>query len=235
VTPRQAESRRVADGGLTGFGVIVMLLIASGLLALLSHAPARQRATPKVDKVPAGEVARGERPALAGPAHTAKDDLVELLRRANAVASSSAGGVHASQTAGSDMAGERQWFAPTDGWLTSPFLQRRDHPILRRSRPHRGVDIAAAWGAPIVAPAAGLVVAAGFEPGFGEVVLIDHGYGVVTRYAHCSQILVRAGQIVPRGHPVALVGDSGLATGPHLHYEVLVDGRQVDPARHRWR
>ena len=87
-------------------------------------------------------------------------------------------------------------------------------------------------GASIEAPANGIVTSAQWETGYGNVVIIDHGYGIVTKFAHCSKLLVRAGQRVRRGDKVALVGNTGLATGPHLHYEVHVNGKPVDPLRY---
>lgn len=120
--------------------------------------------------------------------------------------------------------------APSDGHLSGLFSRNRRHPVLRISRPHRGIDIAAPVGEPILAPARGRVAFVGVRPGgYGQVVEIDHGYGYVTRFAHCSRLLVRKGQTVERGEVIAEVGATGLVSGPHLHYEVEVDGRQVDP------
>ena len=121
---------------------------------------------------------------------------------------------------------------PSNGWLTSAFSQMRAHPILHIDRPHEGIDVSAPSGTPIEAPAAGVVVSAGWETGFGNCVVLDHGFGVVTKYAHASRLLVRAGQHVKRGERIALVGSTGLATGPHLHYEVHVNGKPVDPLRY---
>jgi murein DD-endopeptidase MepM/ murein hydrolase activator NlpD len=118
---------------------------------------------------------------------------------------------------------------PTDGWLTSSYMAARIHPIHGDARPHEGIDVSAPMGAPIRSSAGGLVIDAGNELGFGLLVTIDHGYGVVTRYAHCSKILVRVGQRVKRGEVIALVGNTGIATGPHLHYEVLRGGRHENP------
>ena len=87
-------------------------------------------------------------------------------------------------------------------------------------------------GSPIEAPAGGRVTKSGWEAGYGNVVTIDHGYGIETRFAHASKILVQRGQRVERGQHIALVGNTGLATGPHLHYEVHVNGRPVDPLRY---
>jgi murein DD-endopeptidase MepM/ murein hydrolase activator NlpD len=120
--------------------------------------------------------------------------------------------------------------APTSGPLTSLFSPARRHPVLRITRPHKGVDIAARVGEPILAPARGRVVFAGNRGnGYGNMVEVDHGFGYVTRFAHASRLTVRSGQTVRRGDTIALVGATGLVSGPHLHYEVEVNGRQVDP------
>jgi biotin carboxyl carrier protein len=121
---------------------------------------------------------------------------------------------------------------PTQGWLTSAFSSMREHPILHIARPHEGIDVVAPMGSPIEAPAAGVVTDAGWESGYGNTVTIDHGYGIVTKFAHASKLLVKTGQHVSRGQRIALVGNTGLATGPHLHYEVHVNGRPVDPLRY---
>ena len=120
---------------------------------------------------------------------------------------------------------------PTNGYLTSVFSRSRKHPIFNRYRPHQGVDITASTGTPIVAAAKGVVRFAGANGDFGLSVEIDHGHGVVTRYAHASKILAKRGQQVQRGDKVALVGATGLAVGPHLHYEVLVNGKPTDPRK----
>ena len=118
---------------------------------------------------------------------------------------------------------------PTAGWLSSNFSRSRFHPILHYARPHEGIDVSAPMGAPIVAPAGGTVTRVTKETGYGLVLEIDHGYGLVTKYAHCSRITVRVGQHVKRGDVIANVGNSGLSTGPHLHYEIHVNGKVVDP------
>ena len=119
---------------------------------------------------------------------------------------------------------------PTAGWLTSQFSKSRFHPILHTSRAHEGVDVAAPMGAPIVAPAAGRVIMAGREPGYGLMVQIDHGNGLVSIFAHAKQIVVTVGQNVIRGQMIATVGNSGLSTGPHLHYEIMRDGKPMEEA-----
>lgn len=120
---------------------------------------------------------------------------------------------------------------PVIGRITSNFSRARRHPLLGVVRRHKGVDIAAPSGTRITASAAGRVAFAGRRVGFGLVVEIDHGGGVLTRYAHCRSINVRVGEEVTAGQTVAAVGSTGLATGPHLHYEILVGGRSVDPMR----
>ncbi|HEU4721793.1 MAG TPA: M23 family metallopeptidase [Gemmatimonadaceae bacterium] len=122
---------------------------------------------------------------------------------------------------------------PVIGAIASRFSRARRHPLLKVVRPHLGVDVAARRGTEITAPAPGRVSFVGRKFGFGLVIEIDHGNGVVTRYAHCGSSLVNAGARVERGVPIATVGTSGLASGPHLHYEVLVRGRQVDPLRYK--
>jgi len=121
---------------------------------------------------------------------------------------------------------------PTVGWLSSQFTSSRFHPILHENRPHKGIDVTAPVGTPIVAPAAGRVRFAGSDKGFGLSVEIDHGNGIVTRFAHCSRLGVRVGQLVTRGQLIAAVGSTGLSTAPHLHYEVLVNGQPVDPLKY---
>ncbi len=117
---------------------------------------------------------------------------------------------------------------PARGWFTSRFGYRLD-PFTRRPVMHYGLDIAAPPGTPIYAPADGVVSYVGFESGYGKLVSIDHGYGVVTRFAHNSRIFVERGQRVRRRDVIAAVGSTGRSSGPHLHYEVRVNGVPVDP------
>ncbi|HHY34759.1 MAG TPA: peptidoglycan DD-metalloendopeptidase family protein [Firmicutes bacterium] len=120
---------------------------------------------------------------------------------------------------------------PTRGSVTSNFGWRR-HPITGRYEFHPALDIAAPYGTPIVAAADGRVEFAGYRSGYGRTVVINHGYGIKTLYAHCSTIKVRYGQNVVRGQLIATVGDSGTATGPHLHYEIHVSGVAVNPFKY---
>ncbi len=117
---------------------------------------------------------------------------------------------------------------PVRGWVTSGF-GKRISPFTGTWKMHEGLDIATRVGRPIIAPADGRVTYVGVEAGYGKLLVIDHGYGVVTRYGHNSKILVKVGQKVKRGQKIAAVGNTGRSTGPHLHYEVRVNGVPVNP------
>jgi murein DD-endopeptidase MepM/ murein hydrolase activator NlpD len=97
---------------------------------------------------------------------------------------------------------------------------------------HEGIDIAGPEGTIIAAPASGTVKFVGYRNNFGLCVEVDHGYSIITRYAHCSMSKVSVGQTVRRGQIIALVGQTGRVTGPHLHYEVLVNNQQTDPTKY---
>ena len=101
----------------------------------------------------------------------------------------------------------------------------------RRAALHTGLDFAAPVGTPILAAAGGRVIEAGPDGAYGQSMQVDHGNGLVTRYAHTSQFLVQPGELVRRGQPIARVGNTGRSTGPHLHFEVLLGGIPQDPAR----
>ena len=117
---------------------------------------------------------------------------------------------------------------PTRGWVTSSFGFRKS-PFTGLREKHEGWDIAARSGAPVRATADGVVVVEGREYGYGNLVEVDHGYGIVTRYGHNSKHLVKVGDHVKRGQVVSLVGNTGRSTGPHLHYEILLNGVPVSP------
>lgn len=117
---------------------------------------------------------------------------------------------------------------PVNGPYGSGFGMRM-HPILKYRRMHNGVDIAAPHGARIWAAGSGKVIFAGYRSGYGNYVMIDHGGGLATVYAHCSRIGVKVGQYVQQGQTIAWVGSTGLSTGPHLHWEVRVNGKPVNP------
>ncbi|SFQ99449.1 LysM peptidoglycan-binding domain-containing M23 family metallopeptidase [Desulfoscipio geothermicus] len=125
----------------------------------------------------------------------------------------------------------RKFTLPVQGRLTAGYGQRT-HPITGSRDFHEGWDLAAPEGTPIRAAAAGRVTFAGWDGGYGLAVRIDHGNGVTTLYAHASSILVSVGEQVSPGTVIARVGNTGLSTGPHVHLEVRVDGRPVDPGQY---
>lgn len=124
--------------------------------------------------------------------------------------------------------GELLW--PATGPITSPFGMRVDPVSGAFTRMHTGLDIGASYGARISAAASGRIILAGWtDGGYGNMIVVDHGGGLSTVYAHCSQVFVSAGQDVQRGQALGAVGSTGHSTGPHLHFEVRIDGKPVDP------
>lgn len=126
-------------------------------------------------------------------------------------------------------------FLPTlapvvDGWFSSNFGYRID-PITGMQSYHEGIDFPAETGTPVVAAASGKVVAAGYQSQYGKMLEIDHGNGLLSRYAHTSQVFVNEGDLVLRGQRVASVGSTGRSTGPHLHFEVRLNGVPQNPVR----
>lgn len=120
---------------------------------------------------------------------------------------------------------------PVSGTITSPFGYRKS-PFTGRRTFHSGLDISNRMGTKIVSTAFGKVVFAGRKTGYGNIVIIDHGYGKATKYAHLKDILVHKNQQVKRGEAIATLGNTGRSTGPHLHYEVLVNGTPVNPSKY---
>jgi len=120
---------------------------------------------------------------------------------------------------------------PVKGWVTSGFGPRVS-PFTEKPAWHDGLDIGAAANAPVQAPAQGRVTLVGFDSKLGNLVKLDHGFGIETLYGHLAKSLVKEGQRVSRGDVVGLVGSSGLATGPHLHYMVKVHGQTLDPVKY---
>jgi murein DD-endopeptidase MepM/ murein hydrolase activator NlpD len=117
---------------------------------------------------------------------------------------------------------------PTQGWVTSYFGTRKSE-FSGQNKMHEGIDIGAPAGSKIISPADGIVTFAGSKPGFGYIVQVEHGYGLETVFAHASKLEVRKGEKVLRGDLLARIGSTGLSTGPHVHYEVRVNGTPVDP------
>jgi murein DD-endopeptidase MepM/ murein hydrolase activator NlpD len=114
---------------------------------------------------------------------------------------------------------------PTEGWITRKFVAQKNDT----EQVHSGVDFAATSGSLIRSTARGIVEDVYKDTYFGHIVVIKHGYGFVTRYGHCLQVLVAKGDHVERGQTIALVGNTGRSSAPHLHYEVIKDGKNVDP------
>lgn len=115
--------------------------------------------------------------------------------------------------------------------MTSGFGWRQ-HPVLGTLRAHSGIDLAASFGSPIIATSDGVVNTSGWSGGYGLLVALDHGAGLQTRYGHMSRLNVVGGQAVRKGDVIGYVGSTGMSTGPHLHYEIRVNGQAVNPATH---
>jgi murein DD-endopeptidase MepM/ murein hydrolase activator NlpD len=159
-------------------------------------------------------------------------DLAALVRRANMLAGSFDEALD-SLDARVDLLQRTPSVAPTAGFLISDFSDQRLHPIHHVVLPHEGIDIVADLGASVAAAARGRVERIFVNGGYGLMVVINHGRGLKTRYGHLSDASsVRVGQVVERGDKIAEVGESGVVTGPHLHYEVLLNGVPQDPAQY---
>ena len=117
---------------------------------------------------------------------------------------------------------------PTTGWTSRGFGMKHD-PFTGMKQFHRGIDVASRMGTPVIATADGRIKMAGKNGGMGKTIVIDHGYGFVSRYAHLSKYEVKRGQRVKRGDVIALMGSTGYSTGPHLHYEVIRNGKSINP------
>jgi murein DD-endopeptidase MepM/ murein hydrolase activator NlpD len=120
--------------------------------------------------------------------------------------------------------GEKSWVTSSFGFRISPFTGQREF--------HQGFDISSRPGTPILATADGVVTFAGKKGLLGKTVIIDHGHGMVTRYGHCQKFLKKRGEKVKRWEPIALVGNTGRSTGPHVHYEVRLNGIPVNPDKY---
>ncbi|HET7696781.1 MAG TPA: peptidoglycan DD-metalloendopeptidase family protein [Vicinamibacterales bacterium] len=117
---------------------------------------------------------------------------------------------------------------PVAGWLTSAYGNRRD-PITNGADFHPGLDISADYGQPVLATGDAAVISAGPNGAYGNMVILDHGFGIVTKYGHLSRFNVRAGDQVERGNVIGYVGSTGRSTGAHLHYEIWMNGRLTNP------
>ena len=128
--------------------------------------------------------------------------------------------------------GEFTWPTPSCHYITSNFSPRRKNPVSGIYKRHTGTDIGASYGAAVVAANGGRVTLAGWNSGYGNCIIIDHGGGKATLYAHLSAYSVSSGQSVSKGQRIGSVGSTGNSTGPHLHFEVLINGTAVDPMQY---
>ncbi|OUP60191.1 murein hydrolase activator EnvC family protein [Butyricicoccus pullicaecorum] len=151
------------------------------------------------------------------------DEIAELSRKEAAAASSSGGG-----GGGKVYSGSMTWPCPSYNRISSPYGYRT-HPISGTRKLHKGLDISASSGNPVIAAASGTVVKSYFSSSYGNYVVISHGGGVMTAYAHMTRRLVSVGERVAAGQQVGTVGSTGNSTGPHLHFEVYVGGSTVNP------
>lgn len=159
------------------------------------------------------------------------DALNEQIDRMNAEANKLTAEILKLQGNGEFVGGDFTWPAPGVSRVTSPFGYRI-HPITKKNKLHTGLDIGAPSGTTIVASNAGTVIKAGWNNSYGYMVMIDHGGGIVTLYAHNSSLLVKTGDVVARGQAISKSGSTGDSTGPHLHFEVRVNGNYVDPTKY---
>lgn len=170
-------------------------------------------------------------PEASEAAYAIRYDVAYLLRRAELL-NNSFTEVEASLEDQRELLEATPSIPPVIGRVSSHYTFNRENPVTGVNSPHLAIDIVARSGTPFVATARGRVVFAGRKDGYGNMVEIDHGFGLRTRYGHASKLHVRAGQRVQRGEVIGEVGSSGSSTGPHVHYEVHKDGRPVNPSNY---
>lgn len=180
------------------------------------------------------KAAKGQKQSLLGELRSQQKDLeaeyAQLDRESDAIAAQIRAYQSAQRASGKALPRfSGRFLRPVNGPITSGYGYRF-HPILKRRKLHTGIDFGVPSGTPIRAAAGGIVIAASYRRGYGNTVMIDHGGGISTLYGHCSRLFVSAGQKVAAGERIAAVGSTGLSTGPHLHWEVRVDGSPVNPA-----
>ncbi|MBN2288628.1 MAG: M23 family metallopeptidase [Candidatus Glassbacteria bacterium] len=164
---------------------------------------------------------------LAKNIYSQEDQVEALLRKADLIGQSLQEAME-SMEASADKWAHHPSIKPTTGYISS-FFGRRRHPIYHTLQYHNAIDISTKTGEPIVATADGKIIKSSHQVGYGLTIVIDHGYGINTKYAHCSKSKVRKGQKVKRGEVIGYVGQSGITTGPNLHYEVVENGVPKDP------
>lgn len=182
----------------------------------------------EADKQSALQVSRGEVAGLKAQVASDNDALEESLDELNAEADRIKAEIRKLQGDQAFVGGVFAWPSQSSTRVTSEF-GNRFHPILKVNKLHTGMDIGAAAGTNVLAANDGNVIKAGWNNSYGNLVMIDHGGGIVTLYAHNSKLLVSTGDVVAKGQVIALVGSTGQSTGPHIHFEVRVNGEYQNP------
>ena len=170
-------------------------------------------------------------PEASEAAYAIRYDVAYLLRRAELL-NNSFGEVEASLEDQRELLAATPSIPPVMGHVSSHYTYSRANPVTGVTSPHLAMDIVARWGTPFVATAPGRVIFAGRKDGYGNMIEIDHGRGLRTRYGHASKLHARVGQRVQRGEVIGEVGSSGSSTGSHVHYEVHSSGRPVNPSNY---
>lgn len=173
-------------------------------------------------------VSRGEQERLRQDLAKDKVALEKMLDQAKKEADALTNKLRSLQSGGAYVGGVLQWPVPGHTTINS-YFGNRIHPILKVPKLHTGIDIKVSAGKDVVAAGNGKVVTSGTLGGYGKTVIIDHGGGIMTLYAHNSKLLVSEGSNVTKGQKIALVGSTGVSTGPHVHFEVRKNGQYVDP------
>lgn len=174
------------------------------------------------------QASRGEQERLREDLAKDKVALEKMLDQAKREADELTNKLRSLQSSGAYIGGVLQWPVPGHTTINS-YFGNRIHPILKVPKFHTGIDIKVSAGKDVVAAGNGKVVTAGSLGGYGKTVIIDHGGGIMTLYAHNSKLLVSEGANVTKGQKIALVGSTGMSTGPHVHFEVRKNGQYVDP------
>lgn len=182
----------------------------------------------RADKQEALQVSRGEVASLKAQVASNNDALEEALDELNAEADRLKAEIRKLQGTQAFVGGQFAWPSQSSTRVTSEFGYRL-HPILKVNKLHTGMDIGAAAGTNVLAANDGTVIKAGWNNSYGNLVMIDHGGSIVTLYAHNSKLLVSTGDVVAKGQVIALVGSTGQSTGPHIHFEVRVNGEYQNP------
>ena len=170
-------------------------------------------------------------PEASEAAYAIRYDVAYLLRRAELL-NNSFNEVEASLEDQRELLEATPSIPPVMGHVSSHYTYSRENPVTGVTSPHLAIDIVARWGTPFVATAPGRVVFSGRKDGYGNMIEIDHGFGLRTRYGHASKLHARVGQRIQRGEVVGEVGSSGSSTGSHVHYEVHKSGRPVNPSNY---